>query len=219
MLRSKAITIVKRGLGFRQTQDMAIISAMQIAQRTLESGKSLPTFLLVFDAPINITAGDPNFATPDRFLRMHDNYDMYYLNTSGAKVFIPRLNNTEAYQTFVASGNAEAIPATTGNYPNSMVLQTTSGGILVPTPKTSFTAYLTYYRAAELLTAEIENAWLANEPDYLIALAGINVAQDLRDAGALQKFSAMARMAGQGYLGNIVDQELQGRPLIMGRNN
>jgi hypothetical protein len=35
----------------------------------------------------------------------------------------------------------------------------------------------------------------------------------------MEKFSAMAKMGGQSYLGDIIEAELAGRPLVMGRNN
>jgi len=220
MLRSEAITIIKRGLGFRQTQDSAIIAALKFAQRTVEGGRSLPTFLLVFDVAIPVVANSPSFVMPTGFLRLHDDYDMYYLNADGARVFIPRRNYTEGYQAYVASGEPSSGPVGTATgYPSVMVVQSGTQGMFIPTPTRSFTAYLTYYKADRVLDSEIENLWLANEPDFLIGLAGMNVAGDLRDQGALQRFSAMTNTAGKGHMGSIVDEELAGRSLVMGRNN
>lgn len=214
MMRSEAITIIKRGLGFRQTQDAAIVSALQIAQRDLEHGKTLPDWLLAYDEPITVVAGTATVATPTGFLRLHDEHALYYLSVpEGLRVAIPRRNPEEAYDAY---GGVEWDDS---DYPAVMVLRGNSTIAFVPTPQTSFTAYLTYYKGAEVLTSEMENAWLANAPNYLIGMAGMNVASDLRDAGALQKFTAMARLGGQGYLGDIIETELAGRPLIMGRNN
>jgi hypothetical protein len=53
----------------------------------------------------------------------------------------------------------------------------------------------------------------------LIGIAGTQVAGDLRDAGAKQKFSEMAKMGAQAFFGAVIDEELAQRPLIMGRNN
>jgi hypothetical protein len=69
------------------------------------------------------------------------------------------------------------------------------------------------------LDTEIENAWLANAANYVVGLAGIQVAGDLRDKGAMDKFSMMAKMGGKAFLGDVIEDELAGRPLIMGRNN
>ena len=57
MTRSEAILSIKRGLGFRQTQDTAILAALKEAQRNLELGKTLPPWLVEFDTPIPITSG------------------------------------------------------------------------------------------------------------------------------------------------------------------
>jgi hypothetical protein len=65
----------------------------------------------------------------------------------------------------------------------------------------------------------VENAWLQYAPNYLIGLAGVMVAGDLRDKGAEQKFNTMAQIGHKALIGDIVEDELAGRPLVMGRNN
>jgi hypothetical protein len=221
MMRSEAIGIIKRGLGFRQTQDTAIIAALQSAQRDLELGKTLPNWLLTFDVPVPVTAGTPAVTLPPDFLRLHDDYNTYYLNSDGARVFLPRKNYTEAYTAYVASGREHdwIDEPDNGGFPSVIVIQSRTTAVLVPTPTIDFTLYLTYYHSALPLTGEVENEWLANAANFLIGLAGMNVAGDLRDGGALQRFTSMARLGGQGYMGEVVEQELAGRPLIMGRDN
>lgn len=213
MLRSEAIGIIKRGLGFRQTQDASIIAALQKAQRDLEAGKTLPNWLLAFDVAVPVVANTATITMPAGFLRLHDDYELYYL-VSGVPMYLPRKTPQEA-----ASAYPQATAADSGGYPKVMVLQSQTRAILVPTPTISFTAYLTYYKAAVLLDTDVENAWLAKAPDYMCGLAGMTVAGNLRDAGALQTFTSMAKLGGQGYMGEIVEQELAGRPLIMGRDN
>jgi hypothetical protein len=220
MMRSEAITIIKRGLGFRQTQDLAIIAALKQVQRDLESGSTLPNWLLTFDAPIAITAGTAVVVPPTGFLRVHEDYPMYYLSSTGAKVFIPKKQAVEAYQAYVASGSEDdSVDTLTSSYPQVFVQDSKIQFTFVPTPAVSFTAYLTYYKAAQTLDTEIENAWLANAANYVVGLTGIQVAGDLRDKGAMDKFSMMAKMGGKAFLGDVIEDELAGRPLIMGRNN
>lgn len=214
MLRSEAITILKRGLGFRQTQDAAIIAALKTAQRDLELGKTLPNWLLAFDVPVAVTAGTAAIVMPTGFLRFHEDYELYYRTSTGVAVPIPRKAPQEAVDAY-----PEVTAVDSGSYPKVLVLHSLTRAQLIPTPTVSFTAYLTYYKAADVLNSEIENAWLANAPNYLIGLAGMSVAGDLRDAGALQRFTTMAKLGGQGYMGEVVEQELAGRPLMMGRNN
>jgi hypothetical protein len=220
MLRSEAIAIIKRGLGFRPTQDTAIIAALKEAQRTLELGHTLPNFLLAYDAAVAVTNGSPTITLPTGFIRFHDDYQLYYVNSSGARVFLPRKNYTEAYQAYVASGDENGqVTVTTYTYPQVLVQRGKSSAILIPTPAIGFTAYLTYYKAAALLDTDIENEWLANAPDVLIGMAGMTVAGNVRDKDALAEFTRRANMGGKSLMGDIVEDELAGRPLVMGRNN
>ena len=147
---------------------------------------------------------------PARFLRLHEEYPPYFLNVSGGKVYTPRKNAMEARQAYPT-------PAT-DNYPRVMVLQPPSAAFLPP-PTAALSVYLTYYRAEPTLDSEIENGWLKNAANYLIGVAGVMVAADLRDKGAMDKFNLMAKSGYKSYIGGVVDDELMGRPLIMGRNN
>lgn len=220
MDRTAAVQEIKRGLGFRQTQDSSIILALQSAQRILETGRTLPDWMIEYDALISVTTGVPTFALPTRFLRMHDDYDLYYLNSDGARVFIPRKNYTEAYQAYVASGDEDdEVDVATSSYPQVWVQRSKTVGLLVPTPTVSFSAYLTYYKAGELLTSDVENVWLANAPELIIGLAGINIAGMLRDKDALVYFTTKYKMGQGSFMGEVVENELAGRGLVMGRNN
>lgn len=220
MLGSEAIRIIKRGLGFRQTQDDAILAALQEAQRTLELGHTLPEWLLVYDQAITVTAASNAITLPSGFIRMHDDYDLYYVNSDSARVFIPRRNYTEAYQAYIASGDENDTPDSVDSvYPQVWVRRGKTAGLLIPTPSVSFTAYLTFYKSADLITPAGENAWLANAPDVLIGMAGMTVAGNLRDTAAYQAFSQRANIAGKSFMGDIIEDELAGRGLIMGRDN
>lgn len=217
MLRSEAVSIIKRGLGFRTTQDAAIVAALKEAQRDLELGQTLPNWLLEFDEPIVIPA-HAWVTLPSMFLRVHEDYPLKYINANGATVFIPRKNYIEAYQAYVASGEGDVVTSTS-TYPAVYVQSDKTTFQLYPDYTASFTAFLTYYRAADVLDTDIENRWLRFAPNYLVGMAGMKVAGDLRDKGALERFSMMAKIGNKGFIGDVVEDELAGRPLIMGRNN
>jgi hypothetical protein len=221
MLRSEAILSIKRGLGFRQTQDTAIIAALKEAQRNLEAGKTLPNWLVEYDAPIPVTSGTNTIALPTGFIRLHDDYDLYRVSPTAGNVTIKRRRFDEAYEAFVASGDEDdsAVVPVAGSYPQVFTLLNKLEAILIPTPMVSFTAYLSFYKGAALLDSDIENAWLKNAPDYLIGLAGMTVAGNLRDKDALSEFTRRAKLSGAGMMGDIIEDELAGRPLILGRNN
>lgn len=220
MLRSEAISIIKAGTGFRVNQDATIIRALQTAQRDLEQGKSLPNFLIEFDATIDVTANNDTITLPTNFLRLHDDYDLYYVNSGSARVFLPRRNYTEAYQAYVASGEEDdSVVTSNSEYPKVVVYRNQTTAILIPTPTVSFTAKLTYYKKAAVLNSDAENEWLANSANYLIGMAGIHVAGPLRDKDAMAYFTTMLKSGAASHMGQIVDDELMGRGLVMGRDN
>ena len=57
------------------------------------------------------------------------------------------------------------------------------------------------------------------KPDVLIGMAGMRVAAILRDKGAYDQFAQRANLAGKSLMGDIIEDELAGRGLVMGRNN
>ena len=212
MMRSVAISIIKRGLGFRQTQDTAIIAALQQVQRDLEQGKTLPDWLVQYNIPLPVTAGSAVTPLPTGFLRLHEEYTTYYVNpVDGSQHYLPRKRAQEA---------REAYPTweTTSGLPSVLVIQPPNV-LLIPTPTQNLTLYMTCYVADQVLSSEMENLWLANAANYLVGLAGVMVAGDVRDSGAMSKFTMMAKSGAQAFMGNIVDDELMGRALIMGRDN
>lgn len=222
MNRSAAVTDIKRGLGFRQTQDTTIIAKLQEAQRELELGNTLPNFLLSYDSPITVTASSAAISLPTRFIRFHDDYELYYITSQGRQVFLPRRNYMEAYQAYIGSGEPTdegSVVLSNSDYPLVVVQRGKTAGLLIPTPLVSFTAYLTCYVGAALLDADIENAWLANAPDVLIGLAGMWCAGIMRDKGAMEVFTQRYKLGRAGVLADTVEDELAGRGLVMGRNN
>lgn len=213
MMRSEAIGIIKRGLGFRQTQDAAIVAALKQVQRDLEHGKTLPDWLLTYGAVCSVLTPGYIVTLPTTFLRFHEEYPPYYVDADGTAVNIPRKNSMEARDAYPAS------PDDVAGYPKVFVLLGDGRIQLYPKSTVGLSIYVTYYRSEPTLDSEIENAWLAKAANYLVGLAGVQIAGDLRDKGAMEKFSLMAKMGNSAYLGDIVETELAGRPLVMGRNN
>ena len=218
MLRSEAITIIKRGLGFRQTQDAAIIAALKQAQRELELGKTLPEWLRVFVTTL-ITPGSGVVTMPEGFIRLSDEMPVYYVTTEGALVMLPHRMNDEAFDAYMAGESFTEPEANT--YPQVFILRSKTQGVLypIPTVTTLTTIVIPCYLKADVLDSDIENLWLEHAPDYLIGIAGGIVAGQLRDVGAAQVFTSQAQRGQRALIGDIVEDELAGRPLMMGRNN
>lgn len=208
---TQVIAEIRAGLGYRTTLESTIIRAVQSVQRTLEAGTSLPDFLLVYDATISVTADDPVFTLPTGFLRMHDGYDLWYLDATDGRTTLPRKNEVEA-----RSAYGDITDSTHGK----VWVKRGSTGLLVPTPTSSDSYFLTYYAADTVVTAGGDtNLWLTHLPDIIVGLAGIEVMGAARDKDASTYFQQRASRGERARMTMIVDQELQGRPLVMGRNN
>ena len=105
-MRSEAIAEIKRGTGYRATQEPTIIAALQQAQRELETGRTLPKMLLK-TATLAYTASGSIVTLPVDFLRFSGNYPIHYRNSDNAVIELPILSADEAirkFDTLVASG-------------------------------------------------------------------------------------------------------------------
>lgn len=214
MTLSEAIAEIRRGLGYRTTLESSIVGAIQSVQRTLEEGLSLPDFLLEFDATITVTADVEAITLPSSFLRMHDQYDMYYIDPDDdGRVELPRRTEKEAR---AAYGSLES-PV----YPRVWVRRSNTSGLLIPAPTVSATYYLTYYKAESVLSVggTTENKWLDNRPDLIVGSAGLEVCTAIGYKDGFDFFKQRMARGEKVRMGSIVDQELQGRGIIMGRNN
>jgi hypothetical protein len=214
MMRSEAITIIKRGLGFRQTQDAAIIAALKQAQRDAELGQTLPNWLLVFNQAQPMISPISTYTLPTRFIRFHEEYPVRYTLESdpSTPIFLPKWNYLEAVTAYGARG-VDLGP------PQVFVQMNKTELLLIPSPDVNGTLFITSYIGEPVLDSDIENKWLLYAPNYIVGMAGVHVAGDLRDRAAAEKFNLMARIGQKALLGDIVEDELAGRPLIMGRNN
>lgn len=208
MDRNTAIARIQRGLGFRTDLVEEIASAMQEQQRLLEMGKTFPKFLLQEDQTLNLLTGDPSIAFPERFLQVSEEDGLSYFDADGRRISIPRRPFAEAqatYETYEPQG-----PLAYSLRANSFYFW--------PVPDQDYTISLSFYQGAELLTTNIENAWLLHNPDVLIAAAGISIATDLRDASAVQLFTALYNAAMLNQVSKIAQDEVSDMPIALGRN-
>jgi hypothetical protein len=210
---TEALAEVKRGLGYRTTLDTSIVGAINSVQRALEKGVSLPDFLLAFDQPITVTANTEAITLPTGFIRMSDKYDMYYIDSDGARQYLPRKEEQEARVAY--SGVSDP------TFPRVWVRRSDTSGILVPSPSSSGTYYFTFYKAEPILSVggTISNKWLDNLPDILIGTAGLQVTTGIGYKEGIDYFKQYLARGEKSRMGGIVESELQGRGIVMGRNN
>lgn len=209
MLRSAAVSRIQQGLGFRTDLETQIISALQEHQTFLEQGKTLPWFLLQEDQSLSITSGSQDVALPTDFLRVSEDTGIYYTDSDNERVDLVNRPEKEArqyYEDYDAGG------------PLAYVVRKDTIRVY-PVPDDDYTLTWSYFKRADLLSTNIENAWLANAPYLLIAGAGILLATDLRDSAAVQTFTAMYQTAQTNLNNEVAARELQDRPIALGRNN
>lgn len=219
MTKDEVITEIQRGLGFRSNLATTIAAQLDATQRQLEMGKTLPWFLITYDALLPYTANaDGTIDLPTDFLRMHDEHDFYYVeeDTNTVRVVTPRKNYTEARTTY---GDTE--DASEATRPTVIVLRGRTDALLYPVPTEDFDLYLTYYHSEPLpstLAGGETNEWLTIVPELIIGEAGLRSAALARDKDAMTIFSGRRDAGQRALMGEIVEQEIAGRPLLMARN-
>lgn len=209
MIRSAAVSLIKEGLAFRTDtmRDASIILRLQQAQRLMEQGKILPRFLLQEDASLAVAAGTAEVSLPTGFLREKKGEELHYNDaTTGEPVFLENLGYDVAKQRFFNVDPGKPI---------AYVLRTSSL-IVYPERDVAYTLTWSYYKAADLLTTDIENAWLANAPDLLIGKAGMLIARALRDAEAAALFMEIYTEAGGDVEADDILRDEETRPVVMG---
>lgn len=209
MLRSAAITRIQRGLGFRSDQSDNIVSALQEAQRLLEKGRSLPFFLLQEGQTLTFTSGSAEIALPTGFIREKSGEHPYALDDTGVPVFLEKLTFEEGTMRFVS----ETI---TARKPVAYTLRTSTIKSWPPERDASYDFTWSYYKAADVLSSDVENAWLASAPEALIGRAGMILATDLRNKSALDLFKGMYAEAWSGAFAEGVLREDEGDEIIVG---
>lgn len=208
MDRNTAIARIQRGLGFRTDLVEEIASAMREQQRLLEMGKTFPKFLLQEDQTLALVAGNQSVAFPTRFLQVSEEDGLSYINSSGKRVIVPRRPFAEAqeiYGTYDPQG------------PLAYSLRASSFHFW-PVPDENYTITYSFYQGGEVLDTNIENSWLLHNPDVLIGAAGISIATDLRDASAVQTFTALYNAAMLNQVSKIAQDEVSDMPIALGRN-
>lgn len=209
MFRDVAIARVQAGLGFTTSLSDHIALRMQEEQRDLERGKTLPRFLLLEDETLTLAQGTTDVALPTNFLRRSE-FSLRYTPTSETKSkVIPWKRFDEAYEAIEEDSDAAG--------PKVAIFRTDSIRFL-PEADVAYSITWTYYRKDDLLTSNIENLWLANAPELIIGGAGLRIAKDKRDAGAMALFGDMYKQARSTWFGETIEESMDDTPLRLGAN-
>jgi len=209
MLRSLAISRIKRGLDFRvgSTDDDNLVLQLQESQRLLEKGKDLPRFLIEEDATLVATSGDAEIALPERFLRELEESEFQYYDSEVAEwVTLEKVSINEGRTRFADASSGK---------PQAYTLRKATI-VFWPERDTDYTMTWSYYKAADLLDSDIENAWLEHNPEALIGHAGMRYAADLGNEAARLRFEAMYTEAWSGQFAEDVERDRDNDPIYMG---
>ena len=220
MLRDDAVSLIQEYLGFRTDQQTTIITRLQQAQRLLETGRSLPYFLIQEDQPLSILATVQTVALPVGFIREADEQGPHYIGVPFDEfdfeedlpgpptemIFIEKLTYENAITRFTGVDPGE---------PEAYVLRASTLQIW-PVPDINYTLTWSYYAHDAILASNITNQWLTLMPDALIGRAGMLAAQALRNKDAMALFQDMYQQGWASMLGDTIMREEAGNPIIMG---
>lgn len=210
MLRSAAVTRITDGLGFNTSLSDRIISRLQEAQRDLEKGKTLPRFLLQEDQALTLLAGTNTVALPTGFLRVDSENPPHYTPAASDEPFFISWKRT--YADALAANSSD-----TAAGPKVAVLRKSTIDFIV-TADVTYNLVWSYYKAADVLTTDIENAWLANAPEWLIGEAGWRFAQDKRDKDAMTLFENLRKSGRAACFGEELASDDALGPIYLGEN-
>ena len=176
MTRDEAITLIKQRL--QRENDTAITARIQseiiLAQEMrLEGNAWLPWFLLSENLTANTTASEERLPVPNNFLREAEEGALWRYDPDSSE--IPWVELTKDDYDFLLN-----------KYPNedAPVAYALSNEYfrLKPTPDAVYTMRMKCYLRDDPLTSDIENKWLANAADWLIAEVSEKIArQHLRN--------------------------------------
>ena len=195
--------------GFNITTEF--LDEMIAAQEQLEKMGALPKFL-------RTTTGD--FTTlkdattplvgipPADFNRIYDDQALVYDDDDGNEKRAVRLDTRNQ---LISKKNA-------GITEGTIYWFQVSKTVIEIAPKLSRDTVfrLTYYKNDTVLTGSNENGWVANEPDQIMGMAGVELSTWLRDDRALQKFQQQAQSARRIMINQIEADEWGDTDLVMG---
>lgn len=212
MTRDEAVARIQRGLGFRDDLADEIIVALKEAKRNLETGRSLPGFLMQESQTLAVPVGDAEVDLPDGFIREWQEEGLWYIHPLDPDnvIWLEKLDYEIGRSRYV---NADA---------GAPVAYTLRKDTLKfwPERDDDYTLTWSYFKkSVDLSTNVADNEWLDEDsgaPEALIGRAGMIIAADLVDTTSLQKFSVMFTAAWNSITTEDQLGDEENRPLAMG---
>ena len=222
MTRTEAVQRINDAIGFRSLGnplEATIIRRLQEAQRDLEKGKTLPRFLIQEDQPLVLNTGEHTTPLPAGFLRDVDETGIrFYIAPNSTRVrFLKRVYYKDGIQASAFVSEHDPSEPIQRRAPQFYVIRKTAIDFIT-VANTTYNFLWDYYKAADLLTTDIENAWLRFAPEWLIGEAGLRLARSLGNQQAQTEFDAVRTAGRAASFGEDLADELSSGPLQMGGN-
>lgn len=187
MDRAAAVARIQRKLAYRTDLETEIIDALKDAQIKLESMPELPWFLVSEISSTTTVIGEERVPVPSDYIRLTDDDDsegLFRFDTSisADEPWVP----LEKITTAILRSTYQVKRG-----PPEVFVEDDQYFRLGPIPDAVYTLKMIYYYKDAVLATNVENQWLKYAPGYIIGLAGREVAEDTRDAEAIQFFGRM----------------------------
>lgn len=207
MLRDEGVALIKQHLTFKTTLDAAIVTQMQLAQTTLERARTKPWFLEFHNTSLATVANTRSIALPTGFIVEKEEDTMLLTDADGV---LHEVNKEELsvlkHQFLNTDADVPEFYALVGSTIE-----------FYPLPAAAYALDWTYYKADDVLTTNIENAWLREVPLLLLGSAGQMIAAGpVRDNPGAAIFSAWIQLGKDILSTHNTDREVRGRVLQMG---
>lgn len=207
MTRDEAIALVHRGLGFRSDQTQNIIASLVKAQTMLEHGEELPWFIVSEDETLSLSSATQSVDLPANFIREVEDTGLndFYVQDYSRLVKVDYDVGAAMYATATI----------TSEFPRHYAIREASF-YFWPAVSTDTTLVWSYYARQESLLSAAGNVWLDKVPYLLVAMAGKDLASDLRDISATQKFAADEQTWRRSYLNALAARQTANQPMSLG---
>src|SRR5262245_21475887 len=223
MLRAAAVSRINQGLGHRPDGNQLepkIINALIEAQKDLQNGKTIPRFLLQELQPLTLTAGTHTVTLPTGFMRPDDDVSIHFYPVNSSKPTF--LSQKRSYRDAVLANLHSTAASSTPDEPVAPSVYFIMRSVIdfITTADITYNLLWNYYKKADELTTNIENAWLADDAgqNWLIGEAGWRIAMDGTNVDAVTKFDTLRKAGRAACLGETIAFEEAGGPIIMGAN-
>ena len=202
---NQLVDTIKARLSRKNSPTIAadIVAELVAAKEELESFPTLPMFLItkIDFSVVGDEIGLYSQAEILRFLKVYNEDGLRYNNGASEEPWV-KLEKFESLDRLIDRHGG------TADYPVGYVL-VGSSLILRPTPTASIQYRLRFFQAEETVPAAGNTTlWTQREPAMLKALAGVKMAQNLRDKDGLALFSQDMQIARKNFINRMSAAEV-----------